>query len=134
MVLYFSRTILAAFMFFIIINSGHAQESNKRLIIGTWSFKKMELLRVFDDSVAMKEQGVGGMVTFLDSVTVVSKKETAKGIEIKDSGTYRISADGRILSQHDTKAEIVKLTERELIFRVEGVFILYFERRDVKFK
>ena len=130
---YLSRTVLCVFIYCLLVKSGNAQETNKRMIIGSWSFKKMELLRVFDDSVAMKEQGAGRMITFVDSATVVTKKETTKGIEIIDSAKYSISADGRMLRQNDTEAVIVKLNERELVFRVEGVFILYFERSDIAF-
>lgn len=118
LVLVLSRTILAAFIYFTFVNPGHAQENNKRMIIGTWSFKKIEFLRVFDDSVAMREKGRGMTTTFVDSVNMVSKRKTAKGSEITDSSKYSISTDGKRLSQSDSEAVIMKLTDRELVFRI----------------
>lgn len=99
------------------------------MILGTWHFKRIEFLRVFDDSVAMKEKGAGMITTFIDSVSFIAQRKTGKGIVTIDSGRYSISADGSIMRQSDSKAVIVTLNERELVLRIEGVFVLYYERR-----
>ncbi|RXK58840.1 hypothetical protein ESA94_15740 [Lacibacter luteus] len=121
--------LFAVVVCFIIGKTGYSQEHNKQLIVGTWEFKRIEFLRVFDDSVAMKEKGVGMITTFIDSVNFIVRLKTAKGTVMIDSGRYRISANGSMIQQEDSEAVIVTLNETELVFRVEGVFVLYYVRR-----
>jgi hypothetical protein len=88
------------------------------------------MLRSFEDSTSIKEKSKGMMVVFVDSTRYTAQQKTDTGVKELESGEYSISPDGKLLKQGDTEAQIILLNEKELVLRVDRVFVLYFKREE----
>jgi hypothetical protein len=97
-----------------------AQEANRKKILGTWAFSKIEFLRSNEDSLNLINNAKGMIVIFSeDKVTVKNKFDST----ITRTSGYTISADGSTLTHNGATATIAKLTDEELVLNIatEGV-------------
>jgi hypothetical protein len=124
------RNFMVSFCFLFVANISYSQENAKTKILGTWLFSKVEMLRSFEDSTSIKEKSKGMMVVFVDSTRYTAQQKTDTGVKELESGEYSISPDGKLLKQGDTEAQIILLNEKELVLRVDRVFVLYFKREE----
>ena len=94
-----------------------SQENNRKKIIGTWAFYKIEFLRSNRDSANLIKNAKATIVTFSeDSLTVRIKFDT---MFIRTS-RYTISPDGRTLTHNGMTATIARLTDEELVLNIQG--------------
>ena len=96
------------------------QETNRKKILGTWAFSKIEFFRSNEDSLNIINNAKGMIVIFSeDKVTVKNKFDSTR---TRTSG-YTISPDGSTLTHNGGTATIANLTDEELVLNIatEGV-------------
>jgi len=94
-----------------------SQETNRKKIIGTWAFSKMEFLRSNTDSLDILNYAKGMIVIFSeDSITVKNRFDST----FMRTSTYTISPDGSTLTHNRESAIIAKLTDEELALNIPG--------------
>ena len=103
-----------------------SQESNRKKIIGTWTFSKVEFTHSYKDSLSFINNAKGMIITFSeDKVTMKNKFDSTF---TRTSG-YTISPDGGTLTHNGASAKIVKLTDEELVLNVEEESIIEYLKR-----
>jgi len=124
--------IIKQLLFFFAITGplfSYCQETNHTKVLGTWAFIKFEFTKPTKDSLALINNSKGMIVTFEKENKVIMKQKTGNAIKIIRNGTYTLSEDGKRMFQNDAEAQILSLTDEELVMKVieEGCMI-YFKR------
>ena len=115
-------SVLTIVLFFISFTI-NGQDSSSSKLLGTWGFVKYEFITQFPDSLNMIQRSQGITMTFENENKFVTKDKTNN---IIDSGTYRI--EGKNIIQNNEIAEIISLTEMELILKIPEVMIVHLKR------
>lgn len=104
-------------------------------MIGCWAVKRFEFLQSRNDSMNIINSSKGYIICFEANGKFVTKQKTGNGEKVIGDGTYNMEADGKTLNQkrngadegEDEPAEIVRLTDRELAMKVDGM-VMHLEK------
>lgn len=105
-----------------------AQTGNAKKLVGTWLTTRVELLKPMSDSLQFFEDNRELVITFAEGNRFTIKKMSDSLNKDAVSGIYKMSADEKTIIQDDTIANIIKLTDGELVVRVKDEFIFYYKR------
>jgi len=114
------KIIKQVLIFFAIISPlySYCQETNHTKVLGTWAFMKFEFTKPMKDSLALIGNSKGMIVTFETENKVIMKRKKENEKEIIRTGTYTLSEDGKSMFQNDVEAQILSLTDEELVMKV----------------
>ncbi|MFT3912224.1 MAG: hypothetical protein QM737_22545 [Ferruginibacter sp.] len=102
---------------------------NQTRILGSWTFERVEFLSRMEDSLNFLKNISNSTITFepINKVTVKIRRDSTEKIR---NSTYSMSADGTTLTNNGVESKIMKLTDEELVMKVEdeSVFIIHFKR------
>jgi len=102
--------------FLILSLDSFCQETNRKKILGTWSFSKIEFIQSNPDSVAIVNNAKGMIINFSeDKLTMKNKFDST----FARTSVYTIGPDGATLTHNGVTAKIVKITDEELVLKVE---------------
>jgi len=125
-----------AFTFFLFtVANSVAQKTIAEKIVGCWTFKKIEFNGKYDFSEELVKQTQNTVVCFnLNGKFITNNSENGS---VPINGSYKISDDGKILTQKrdllnegsvEEDAEIEFLDDENLTFKLE-FGVMYFERK-----
>jgi hypothetical protein len=118
----------------VIAGNAWSQKTNAEKILGCWTLKEMVSPEVEANDPEMIEAARNSVVCF--DATGKFTMDRPGGIEPQMSGTYKISPDGKTMTQGrdiqdhgvDQDGEIVTLDDKHFVVKTEMV-TMYFERK-----
>lgn len=114
----------------LLISAGsYGQVFNQTKILGSWKCERIEFLTLMKDSANMVKNAINMTISFEPGNKAVIKNQRDSTEKVRNT-TYSISADGKTLTQNHVDSQIMKLTDKELVLKVEedGIFIAYFKK------
>ena len=82
-----------------------------------------------EDSADIQKLNEGHTITFNKGNRFVTKKRIGETLKVIGTGTYKLNAEGKYLYQNDMEYELIELTEKWLVFKVDEIGIeLHFKK------
>ncbi len=115
-----SFLLFALCFFFSNIN---AQKIDVSKLLGKWVFERYEFIDMENDTAEMKRLSQGLVLCFENGNKFITTMKMEGGETEVVKGTYKVSSDGKYLIQNGEKAQMLKLDDKEFVFKLPEVII-----------